>query len=264
MKVFIDPGHGGKDRANRGPAGYVEADGVLDMAKRLRLILETVPGMNVKMSREADETVALYDRPKMANAWGADIFISIHTNAGPPAAHGIETFHSLQGEWGSKSSSDARRLAGLVQQELVKATGLSDRGIKTRLVTTGGSPIQGMDFYAVIRRTKCPAIITEVGFHSNPREEALLKTDSFRQKAAEAIASGVKKYYGIKEDAEKLQGTFTDVPQNHWAAGAIRFVSDGERAIMSGFSDGAFKPDEPVTRAQLAVVAERIYNLLRK
>ncbi len=163
----------------------------------------------------------------MANEWGADILVSIHTNGhSNPQVGGIETFHSQVGEWGYKFSADARRLAALVQQELVTATGLSDRGIKTRLVTTSGSPIQGMDFYAVIRRAKCPAIITEVGFHSNPREETLLKTAEFRQKAAAAIVRGIKQYYGIKDDDEIQQGPFKDVPDSHWAAGAIRFVSN--------------------------------------
>lgn len=266
MKVFIDPGHGGTDRANRGPSGYVEADGVLDMAKRLRLILAPLPGMNIKMSREGDETVALPERSARANAWGADILLSIHTNAAAsPHAGGIETFHSYNGKWGSNFRGEARRLAALLQQELVKALGLNDRGIKTRLVTSNGSPILGMDFYAVIRRTKCPAIIAEVGFHSNPREEALLKTGSFRQKAAQAMALGIKQYFNIIEDVvepPQLEGPFKDVPPTHWAAGAIGFVSN--RAIMSGFSDGTFKPDQPVTRAQLAVVAQRLYNLLRK
>lgn len=261
MKVFIDPGHGGRDRSNRGPTGYVEADGVLDIALRLKPIIEDA-GLKVKMSRERDETVTLYDRPRMANEWDADIFVSIHTNAGPPSAHGIEVFHSMNGEWGAKFSSDARRLAALVLRELVEATGLHERGIKTRLVTTSGSPIQGMDYYAVIRRAKCPAIITEVGFHSNPREEALLKTPDFRQKAAEAIARGIKQYFNIESDAAEHDGPFKDVSPDYWAAGAIRYVSEMEPPLMAGFPDGTFRPNEPVTRAQLAVIIQRMINLL--
>jgi len=179
-RIFIDPGHGGKDRTNRGPTGYIEADGVLDIALRLRLLLQAA-GFLVHLSRETDSTVNLYDRSSKTNNWGADLFVSIHTNAHPnPSANGVEAWHSLNGEWGGQFHAEAKRVANIVQTELVARTGLRDRGIKTRLIETAGSPIRGMDWYAVIRRTKCPAIIIEAGFHTNPTEEACssLKTIS--------------------------------------------------------------------------------------
>ncbi|NLK51587.1 MAG: hypothetical protein GX295_03960 [Syntrophomonadaceae bacterium] len=195
-KIVLDPGHGGQDRANRGPTGYIEADGVLDIALRLKPLLTKV--FDVYLTREVDTTVPLYDRAKIANDWGVDLLISIHTNANSSAAQGIETFHSKIGEWGGLFHDEAKYIAQFVQEELVKATGLRDRGIKTRIIDRKDSPLYGMDYYAVIRRAKCPAIIIEAGFHSNPREEALLKTTDFRQKIAEAIALGLKKAY--KED----------------------------------------------------------------
>ncbi len=65
-RIFIDPGHGGSDRANRGPTGYVEADGALDIALRLRSKLQAL-GFIVGMSRDKDVTVSLTQRGKMAH-----------------------------------------------------------------------------------------------------------------------------------------------------------------------------------------------------
>lgn len=264
MKVFIDPGHGGRDRANRGPTGYVEADGTLDISARLRYLLEKHPGIKVMMSREVDDTVSLYLRSRMANEWEADLFVSIHTNAAAsPDVGGIEIFHSDNGEWGNIFSADARKLAVFVLEELLKMTGLRNRGVKTRLVTAKGSNIYDMDYYAVIRRTKCPAILAEIGFHTNPLEEALLKSASFRQKAAEGLAAAILNYVNYKNEYMKPD-LFIDVPKTHWAANAIKFVSELEQPIMSGFADDSFRPNEPVSRAQLAIVIQRFYNLLLK
>lgn len=197
VRIFGDPGHGGTDTANRGPTGYVEAHGVLDIALRLKGLL--TPTYDVRLSRETDITLSLQERTDRANAWRADLLVSIHTNAASnPEAGGIETYYSRNGEWGDVFSDQARKVAQAVQEELVKATGLRDRGIKTRLVDRKDSPIYGMDYYAVIRRAKCPAILVEAGFHTNPHEEQLLKTSEFRQKIAEGIAGGIKKVYPVK------------------------------------------------------------------
>lgn len=257
MKVFIDPGHGGSEKANRGPTGYIEADGVLDIALRLKPLLQ--PHFDVKLSRETDITVPLYARSDMANAWGADILVSIHTNAAAnPEAQGIEIFHSKIGEWGGRFATEASQLAAYVLKFLVKETGRESRGIKTRLVDAAGSPIQGMDYYAILRRTGCPAIIVEAGFHTNPEEEALLKTPEFRQKIAEAIAKGTLYYAGLYKDEEKQEGPFKDVPPNHWAVKAIEYVKKNE--FMKGFPDGTFRPEAPLTRAQMASV---LFKLLQ-
>lgn len=257
MNVFIDPGHGGSEKANRGPTGYIEADGVLDIALRLKPLLQ--PHFDVKLSRETDITVPLYARSDMANEWGADILVSIHTNAAAnPEAQGIEIFHSKMGEWGGRFATEASQLAAYVLKFLVKETGRESRGIKTRLVGTAGSPIQGMDYYAILRRTGCPAIIVEAGFHTNPEEEALLKTPEFRQKIAEAITKGTLYYAGLYKDEEKQEGPFKDVPPNHWAVKAIEYVKKNE--FMKGFPDGTFRPEDPLTRAQMASV---LFKLLQ-
>ncbi|MCC5911338.1 MAG: N-acetylmuramoyl-L-alanine amidase [Clostridiaceae bacterium] len=202
-----DPGHGGTDRANRGPSGYIEADGVLDVALEFKRLMEA-EGYPVKLTREKDETVALYRRPELANLWQGDLFISFHTNAASATtAGGIETFCTLNNEWGNGDHQEAKRVAEIVQKKLVEATGWRDRGVKTRLVDNPTSPIHNKDFYAVIRRAKMPALIVEMGFHSNPQEEAKLKDPAFRKRLAKAVFDGVKEAYPV-------QGTSAPTPKN--------------------------------------------------
>lgn len=206
MRIVLDPGHGGTDRANRGPTGYVEADGVLDIGLRLKKLLID-DGYTVLMTRDKDETVELYQRSEWANQRQGQLFISLHTNAAADStANGIETFHSYNGEWGSIFREEAKRVAEIIQRRLVQATGFRDRGIKTRLVSNNASAINNMDYYAVIRRSRMPALITEMGFHTNPNEEALLKTAGFRQKLADAIAAGVREAYPLIKSLTPIMG----------------------------------------------------------
>jgi FtsZ-binding cell division protein ZapB len=174
----------------------VEADGVLDIGLRLRDLL--APYFAVRMTREADVTVGLHARTAMANEWQADLFVSLHTNGGPPEARGAETYHSRNGEWGDIFHREAKRVAERVQRELIVATGLIDRGIKTWLINSPGSPLHGKDYLSVIRRTKMPSLLVESGFHTNPQEEALLKTPQFRQKIAQGIFRGLFEAYKEK------------------------------------------------------------------
>lgn len=206
MLIILDPGHGGKERANRGPTGYVEADGVLDIALKLRGRLVGA-GYSVMITRDKDETVELYKRSELANVWGGNIFISLHTNAAADSkAKGTEVFYTLKNEWLNKShSEEAKRVAEIIHKEIVQATGLKDRGLKTRLVDNPNSVINGKDYYSVIRRSNMPSLIIESGFHTNPEDEALLKTETFRGKIAEAIFVGLKEAYPIEKEIPKWQ-----------------------------------------------------------
>jgi N-acetylmuramoyl-L-alanine amidase len=186
--IILDPGHGGADRANRGPTGYIEADGVLDIGLRLSKLLKAA-GYTIHMTRTKDETVELACRGQLANQWKGNLFISLHTNAGGTGAQGIETFHTMNNNWGTKDAVEAKRVAAIVQRHLVQATGWRDRGIKTRL----GS--NGRDYYAVIRESNMPAVLPEMGFHTHPPEEAALKTAAFRQKLAEALFAAIQEAY---------------------------------------------------------------------
>ncbi len=92
-RVVIDAGHGGHDVGSIGPTGFTEKELVLDLAKRLKTLIETQMGAEVVLTRDADTFVALETRTQRANQEKADLFISIHANSSPEKdVRGVETF----------------------------------------------------------------------------------------------------------------------------------------------------------------------------
>lgn len=194
-KVFIDPGHGGRDSGAVGASEQTyEKNNTLSTSFKLKSLLEAY-GLEVMMSRTDDTYVELIDRANMANNWNADIFISVHNNSADPVRnadgsikyypYGIETFsYSTTGE--------GANLAGKVQSRLIADTGFANRGTKTAN-------------FSVLRNTNMPAILVELGFISNPNEEKLIGSDSFQSLLAKSISSGVRDYYNLSyyEDINK-------------------------------------------------------------
>jgi len=181
--IVIDPGHGGRDRWNVGPTGYVEADGTLFMAKRAQEFLKNMGCPHVYLTRTGDydlcskeglaytQAKELSLRAAYANRLDADYFVSIHTNAASsPDAHGTETFCYKFGYMGE-------RLAKQIQLATVATLGTVNRGVKEAN-------------FAVLRETKMPAALVEVMFHSNPSEERRLKDVRNLALAGDAIAMG--------------------------------------------------------------------------
>lgn len=199
-RIFIDPGHGGSDRANRGPTGYVEADGVLKIAKYLRDELLSTGKFEVRLSRESDSTVGLRERGNMAAAWKADMFISEHTNAGPATAAGTEVYYSIDLP---NTKTFAQKLSAAVAKEL----GIPDRGAKIRESST----YKGEDYYGVIDSAQdggVPAVfIIESAFHTNPKEEAMLKDDAVLKRIAKAQAKVICEYYGVQYQITAERGS---------------------------------------------------------
>lgn len=175
MKIAVDPGHGGKDPG----ANYndvLEKEINLDIASKLKELLEEADH-EVFMTRENDVFVELYERASIANENNCDIFISIHSNAAAsPSAQGVETLHY-------PGSEEGKKLAKLVQDELIKHLQRDDRGIKSR------------DDLVVLKKTKMPAVLIECGFVSNSVERHLLQSVGFQHLIAESIVEGVQKYF---------------------------------------------------------------------
>lgn len=185
MKICIDPGHGGVDPGAIGPTGLKEKDVNLAVAKQVAELLK--PICTVVMTRTTDIRLGkdqkedLAARVTIAEKNKVDRFVSIHCNSySDRNVRGIETFAYASGGNGEK-------LAKAIQTELIKATGLKDRGVK----------FSGNDIY-VVKYTTMPAVLTEIGFISNPQEEALLKTAAFQTKVARAIAQGIANHIGKK------------------------------------------------------------------
>lgn len=190
--VVLDPGHGGPDGGAVGRSGSVEKAITLDVALRLRDLL-TQAGARTLLTREDDRDLAgaatrslrqrkredLTARTALGNDSGADVFLSIHANSFPslPAMHGAQTFYL------ASASSENRRLATALQDELVRLTGNTDR-----------EPNQRIDQY-LLENLKIPAVTVEVGFLSNPREEQLLLTPEYRQQVAWSLFVGLVRYF---------------------------------------------------------------------
>lgn len=181
VKIFIDPGHGGNDPgavAN----GLKEKDLTLKIAKKIRDKLQQYQNVQVKLSREGDQTLSLKQRTDMANVWGADAFISIHINAG-----GGTGFESYVYPGVGKATRD---LQNAVHGEVMKVfSGFRDRGKKQA------------NFH-VLRETKMSAVLTENGFIDTKKDADFLKSDANLQKIGEAHAKGVAKYFSLKKKAQ--------------------------------------------------------------
>ena len=182
--VYLDPGHGGDDpgaiHTDEFGVAWKEADINLSVALKVRDILEQ-NNVNVYMSRTANTTVGLTDRPNDANAKQATLFVSVHTNSFvADSAHGIETWGTLYLSATYAGIND-KILAQNIQNAVIKETGAYSRGIKD---STG---------LAVLRHSIMPSVLVEVGFISNNDERWLMFTDDYRNKLARGIANGILK-----------------------------------------------------------------------
>jgi N-acetylmuramoyl-L-alanine amidase len=188
IKICIDPGHGGIDRANRGPKGYIEADGVLKISKYLKAELEKTGQFEVLLTRPIDATMSLTERGKMAK--GYDMFISQHTNAFNGKAGGTVVFYSVD-------LPQDKEIAEKLSKAISETLGISNRGAKIR----ESEKYPGEDYYTVIDTAQdigCPHVfIIESAFHDNPAEEALLLKDENLQKIAQVQAKVICEFYGV-------------------------------------------------------------------
>lgn len=183
--IVVDAGHGGSDSGAVGPSGVMEKTVTLSVAKKVQNLL-TKSGARVLMTRTTDVDVyapnatdkqELQARCDVANRdKRTELFLSIHCNAfSNPAAHGMETYYS-------PGSVKGEKFATLLNQELDKAGGLFNRGIKTAN-------------YYVLRHTAMPASLIELGFVTNYNEERLLHSDAYQNKLAAAIVQAIARYF---------------------------------------------------------------------
>ncbi len=215
-RVVIDPGHGGRHTGSIGPTGLMEKDVVNDIAQRLGALIEQGLGAEVIYTRTDDRFVSLRRRTQLANDQQADLFISIHVNAARQrSVRGVETYYLnfTTDKWAmavaSRENAAANRsvheLQDLLSKIALKETIDESREFAAKVQSTlhGGlaKDIKGLRNRGVRKAplmvligSKMPAILVEIGFISNPREEKLLKGSTHRQKVAQHIYSGVAGY----------------------------------------------------------------------
>lgn len=190
-KIFIDPGHGGNDNgaAWGEKYDYVEEDDlnlIISFLLNYELLLA---GLTTRLSREEDIFVSLADRSQQANAWGADIFVSIHADAfHRETAKGITTHIYPQ------CTPDTQILATWVQSELLK-----------RFIEHSNRGIKKSNFH-VLRQTRMPAILIETEFISNPETRRFLKEPANQRELARAIGRGIKRYFTGQNSGGKRGG----------------------------------------------------------
>lgn len=215
-RIVIDPGHGGKDPgaiAN----GLKEKDIVLDLAKRLKPVLEEKIGCEVLLTRTDDTFITLEERTAIANTQSADLFISLHINAHPsPQVRGLETYFlnlstnaeamrvaARENATSTHQMSDLQdilsdilknskinessRLATQVHSSLI--TGLSD----TTFGTIRNLGVKQAPFYVLIG-AEMPAILLEIAFISNETDARNLASDNFLSALADKIGQGIHSY----------------------------------------------------------------------
>ena len=182
MKIFIDPGHGGTDPGAVGNGvieEYVNLNVSLELARLLRnagysvMLYRTTSDENVLSDKNAD----LRNRAAMANNWGADYFISIHTNSSErPAAQGVEAYVYRLG-------GTSQRLAQSIVDAVSDELGSVNRGVMQAN-------------FAVLRRTNMPAVLVELGYLTNQTEALNLNSPAWQKAVAKAIFNGIVSYVG--------------------------------------------------------------------
>jgi N-acetylmuramoyl-L-alanine amidase len=215
-KVVIDAGHGGNSLGTRTSLGLLEKEVTLDVAGRLRKLLEAQHAFEVVLTRDGDRAVPLGERAAIANRAGADVFVSIHVNwIENRTARGVETYflgptndpyltrlaaaenrdsgysmtdlrQLLERLYAGVRQDKSRKLAEMVQAALYGSLSrvnpqLENRGVKA-------AP------FIVLLTTEMPAILAEVSCMSNEEEAKLLRKPLYRQYIAEALANGLKSY----------------------------------------------------------------------
>lgn len=220
--IVIDPGHGGEELGAEGKEGLFEKDIVLDIALRLKRLLQKERDLKTILTREKDANLSLDERTSIANHNHADLFISIHVNASKgKKVKGAETFFlsyeatdeeirtlaalennaigipekKLEGEsiemilWDMAQMQylqESSELAETIQTELNALLGIRNRGVKQ-------AP------FRVLMGATMPAVLIEAGFLSNPEEEKKLKSGLYREDIARAVYRSVLSYRDLVE-----------------------------------------------------------------
>jgi N-acetylmuramoyl-L-alanine amidase len=216
QRVVIDPGHGGHDQGTEGPHGLLEKELVLDVSLRLGKLIEDRLGAEVIYTRTDDTFIPLEGRTALANDKKADLFLSIHANSSPvPRITGVETYYlsltdSKEAKDVAARENDAAQLSVFQLRDVIQKITLTDKAEESREFA---SRVQSSLFafsarsfpternrgvkkapFVVLIGAHMPSVLAEIGFISNPREEALLKKPEYRQKLAEALFRGVSRY----------------------------------------------------------------------
>jgi N-acetylmuramoyl-L-alanine amidase len=215
-RVVLDPGHGGNDPGALGPGGLREKDVTLDVAHRAAPLLARELGISTLLTRDTDTYVALDERTARANAFGADLLISIHCNASEDGAgKGVMSFvldgsrdalsARIAARENSASEAAASELANALSTVLDRSVversehlaellqRASVASLSPRYPEVPDLGVRRAGFYVLAGATM-PAVLFETSFISNAAGELRLATPDYRQKLADGIVNAVRAY----------------------------------------------------------------------
>jgi N-acetylmuramoyl-L-alanine amidase len=194
VKIMLDAGHG-YQTAGKGVPGLKEYEFNKGVVNHIINILNGYQDVTLYSCYSDTRDVPLKERTDMANGINVDCYASIHGNAGPTTARGIETFIY------PKAGEATYNLARSVHDHTINITGMVNRGVKR------------VDFH-VLRETKMNAFLIECGFMTNPEDLALMLTDEYRRKVAQGVSNGLIQYYGLKAKPVPAPQAPTPAPSN--------------------------------------------------
>lgn len=215
-RVVVDPGHGGNDPGATGPTGLREKDVTLAIAHKIAPMLAR-QGLEVVLTRDDDRYVALEERTARANAFAADLFVSIHCNASEksPSRRGVETYvldtttSDIAGKVAARENATSQAASNEVAQllasmrladqatrstrlaELLQKAGVASLSQQYEGIVDGG--VHRAGFYVLVG-ARMPAVLFETSYISNSIEEQRLGSEAYQQRLADAIANAIKAY----------------------------------------------------------------------
>ena len=215
-KIVLDPGHGGKDPGAIGVGGIAEKDIVLAVAKKLERKLKQEMGVEVVLTRRDDRFIPLEDRTAIANAEGADLFVSLHMNASPNGeAKGLETYYlDNTNDEGSlrlaarENSTSRRNVSDLqfILSDMTQNMKLEDSitlahhlqhslvdGMSTRLSEVKDLGVKKALFYVLVG-ARMPSVLVEMFFITNKTEGRAMSEESYQNAVVDALYDGILKY----------------------------------------------------------------------
>lgn len=210
MKIVLDAGHGGTDSGAVGN-GLREKDLTLNIVKKIGDLLAEYEGVEVHYTRTDDRFLELSERAAIANKLKADLFLSVHINAG--GGTGFESY-----VYNGNVSSATIAYQNVIHSEIMKAIGnVTDRGKKRAN-------------YAVLRETNMPAILTENLFIDNTNDAGKLKSEQLLLQIAHGHVEGLVKAFGLKKKAATQTQTKTNVAPTQLYRVQVGAFSDRKNA----------------------------------
>jgi N-acetylmuramoyl-L-alanine amidase len=213
--IVIDPGHGGDDAGARGPSGVEEKTITLDVARRLRGLIEARLGIRVILTRDDDRVVGADERAAMANNSKADLFLSLHANAAPsPMVSGAEVFHlrlDREGEDARRAAQaeavslpilgGATREVEVIQWDLAQARHVEASAVLASMleeelanrVTMSPRPLRQAPLRVLVG-ANMPAALVEMGYLTNPEQEKVVRSEAYQALMAQAIYDALVRF----------------------------------------------------------------------